>query len=294
MYFYVHQGDEQLKVRKDQVINLYNNPDIISTDRTKGRFHMSNKSNLMPDVDTIAEVTKMETLGITEWIIIDGFQGICRISEFKRIRLPASSETNKKQKKMTQKQSIFSCWRAELTELNLQTIGMQLAYYFVDDNGTLQTANVPIELARQFISISKYKLHVPAPKLESDGSITVNLNILRSYVVVNPQNPITGDFDLTSKKKIKIEKDRQVRKTDKRRETQRRKKKVINKKEKQNVSENNGTSVIMSKTPTKKKRDTVEDKSTKNSKRKKAHPGMTESGVRVAEEKTTKRQKKRK
>lgn len=138
-------------VPKSIFVRSYNEDEHYSNDRIKRFQSQNNKvTNVLALKEEITAISKKNVLVKTDWVIVDGFNGIARILEFR-----------KNDKSKIKGQAI------DINHQSSKNLEMSLAFYVFDpdQDGILKR----MEVKYDFVSVLSYKFHVPKPKYYENG-----------------------------------------------------------------------------------------------------------------------------
>lgn len=183
------------RVKKEVFVRKFNDKDFVSKD-LKSRYVETSIGKKAFDTNIQSSQKEKKTaLRQLDWILVNGFHGVCQILTFKNL------DSKTRSKAAVGKE-------VQLKDDNKSTTGMLLNYFVVLDDGTLEDINYHDEII--FVPIIEYKFHIQNPEAHNTySSVKLKLSsevlgLISDEVKYNLQ-PFAPNF--AKPKKSKVEKD---------------------------------------------------------------------------------------
>ena len=195
MFFYAEdENARQFKVRKDVFVRLFNEADFVSKDRTQRFIPQRKISVKVPETSVVKEVVRKDLINELDWIIIDNFNGVARVLEFKNIQ----PESKKIAAARVRNRFLH------VDKISKACMGMLLQFYVVKDDGQLSLADTSHVDDTHFVPLRHYKWHVPVPTKIDNNFMFVEdkLEQIKQVINIYAKRSFATSFGKTTQTKI--------------------------------------------------------------------------------------------
>lgn len=139
------------------------------------------------------EIIRCNNLAISDWIMIENFNGLARVLEFKCLQAKTISQGRVRA-------SVIA-----INETNGESIGMLLEYFTVNRDGKITPADVTKINDSGFLPLKAYVAHVPAPLIQkSEKNFDKKfLSELNQTIDLSPKKTFKKNFNMLKTKENK-------------------------------------------------------------------------------------------
>lgn len=186
-YFYIQDStSKHFKVQKQQFVRVLNDTNPLSVDR-KQRFKQKKKSTCrLTQGDTPFDLERKKSVTEFDFILLKGFEGVARVLEFKKIGNEVKTVSASRVLERT----------VDINDASQTSIGMLVQCYIISKNCTLSLVDSSFWNTTQFVPLSSYINHVPAPSFVDNQFKLSNemMSKLSSIIQLEPVEPFSRGF----------------------------------------------------------------------------------------------------